>query len=111
MLTSGGLISHLLTAYLTDYFRALGMITPASSEAHAQWLTHAPTELGVAALLSLVVSIYYWRSRKPRDVKTFAVVLIDAIHYFLSLFCVMTLVIAYFLLPQVASEPLRQSMP
>ncbi|WP_368561929.1 hypothetical protein [Pseudoxanthomonas sp. UTMC 1351] len=103
MLTSGCLISHILTAYPNDHFRTFGVVTPAVSETHAQWLPYAPVGLGVAALLSLVVAIYYWRSGKPRDIKTFAVVTVAALNYFLSLFCITTLVVAYFLLPPIAN--------
>lgn len=103
VLVSGTLISHILTAYPNDHFRSYGVVTPAVSETHAQWLPYAPAGLAVAALLSLVVAVYYWRSGKSRDIRTFAVVLVAAINYLLSLFCITTLVIAYFLLPQVAN--------
>jgi hypothetical protein len=103
MLVSGGLISHILTAYPNDHFRSYGVVTPAVSETHAQWLPYAPAGLAVAALLSLAVAVYYWRSGKPRDIKTFAVVVAAALNYSLSLFCIAALVVAYFLLPQVAN--------
>lgn len=97
------LISHLLTAYPADHFQTFGSTIPAVSETHAQWLPYAPAGIGVAALLSVVVAVCYWRSASPREVKSFAVTLVAAINYFLSLFCVMALVVAYFLLPKVAN--------
>ena len=102
-LASGSLISHILAAYPADHFRTFGSTIPAISESHARWLPHAPTALALAALVSLAVAVYFWRSGRPRDNKTFAVTLLAALNYFLALFCVMSLVVAYFLLPKVAN--------
>ena len=102
-IASASLISHILTAYTANYFQTFGSTIPAVSATHARWLPYAPTGIGIAALLSIAVVLYYWRSTKPREVKSFAVALIASINYFLSLFCVMTLVVAYFLLPKVAN--------
>ena len=102
-LASASLISHVLTAYPANHFQTFGSIIPATSETQAQWLPYAPAGIGFAALASIAVAVYYWRSTKSRDVKSFAVTLAAAINYFLSLFCVTTLVIAYFLLPKVAN--------
>ena len=102
-LVSGSLISHILAAYPADHFRTFGSTIPAISESYARWLPYAPTALGLAALVSLAVAIYFWHSSRPRDTKTFAVAFVAALNYFLALFCVMSLVVAYFLLPKVAN--------
>ena len=98
------LISHILAAYPKDHFRTFGSTIPAISESHAKWLPHAPSALGASALVSLVVAVYFWRSSsRSREVKAFAVTFVAAMNYFLALFCVMSLVVAYFLLPKVAN--------
>ena len=102
-LASGSLISHILTAYPTDHFRTFGSTIPAISESHAKWLPHAPSALGASALVSLVVAVYFWQSSKSREVKAFAVTFVAALNYFLALFCVISLIVAYFLLPKVAN--------
>jgi hypothetical protein len=102
-LSAGSLISHILTAYPADHFQTLGATIPAISESHARWLPHAPAVLGAAALASLIVAVYFWRSSRSREIKVFAVTFAAALNYFLALFCVMALVVAYFLLPRVAN--------
>ncbi|KQY48646.1 hypothetical protein [Lysobacter sp. Root494] len=103
VLSAGSLISHILTAYPADHFRTFGTTIPSISETHARWLPHAPAALGASALLSLIVAIYFWRSGRSREIKAFAVTFVAAVNYFLALFCVMALVVAYFLLPKVAN--------
>ena len=102
-LASGALISHILLAYPADHFRTFGSTIPAVSESYAKWLPYAPTILGYFALASLVTVGYFWRSSRPREVKTFAVALVSALNFCLSLFFVISLVVAYFLLPKVAN--------
>lgn len=102
-LSAGSLISHIVTAYPADDFRTFGYTIPPISETYARWLPHAPLALGVSALVSLIVAICFWRSSKSREIKAFAVTFAAALNYFLALFFVMALVVAYFLLPKVAN--------
>ena len=103
LLAAGSLISHILTAYPADHFRTFGATIPSISATHARWLPYAPSALGLSALVSLLVAIYFWRSHQPREVKVFAVAFAASLNYFLALMCVMALVVAYFLLPRVAN--------
>ena len=103
-LISGSVITQILAAYPKDHFRTFGARTPAISEAYARWLPHAPAALGIVAIITIVVALYFWRSIRSRDTKTFVVVFAAALNYFLSCFCLLALVTAYFLLPKLANS-------
>ena len=103
IITTAGFISQILAVYPQAHLSSFGPIVPGISKTHASWLSSAPTLLGVAAALSVLISLYFWRSHRPRDVKTFAVTLAAAVNYFLALFCAMTLLVAYFYLPKIAN--------
>ena len=103
VLTSAGFISRLLAVYPQAHLSSFDPVIPGISKTHAAWLPFAPYMLGAAAVLSLLVSLYFWRSSRPRDIKTFAVTLVAAVNYFLAFFCAMTLLVAYFYLPKVAN--------
>ena len=103
VMTTAGFVSRLLAVYPQTHLSSFGPVVPGISKVHASWLPSAPTLLCVLAAVSVLISLYFYRSQRPRDVKTFAVTLVAAINYFLALFCVMTLLIAYFYLPKVAN--------
>lgn len=104
VLTTAGLISRVLALYPQEHLRSFGPVVPEISKIYASWLSSAPALLGVVAALSVLIGLYLWRSQRSRDAKTFAITLVAAISYFLALFCVMALLIAYFYLPKAANS-------
>ena len=103
VVTTAGFIFRVLAIYPQTHLSSFGPVVPGIAKTHASWLSSAPGALGVVAALSALVALYFWRSRRPRETKAFAVTLVAAINCFLALFCVMTLLIAYFYLPKVAN--------
>ena len=103
VLTTAGFIAQVLAAYPPDHLGSFGSVIPAISKIHASWLPSAPWLLAAAGGVSLLSCLYFWRSARPLETKTYSVALIAAINYFLALFCVMTLLVAYFYLPKVAN--------
>jgi hypothetical protein len=103
LLVSGMVISSTLAAYPTDHIHLFGPTVSNASETMARWLPHAWVVLNGAGLASVAIALYFWRSGRSREIKSFAVTLLAAINYWLALFAVMGLVVAYFLLPKVAN--------
>ena len=103
VVTTAGLISRVLAVYPQAHLASFGPAVPAIAITHAAWLRSAPTALALVAVISTAAGVYFWRSRRPRETKTFAVTLVAAVNYFLALFCVVTLLVAYFYLPKVAN--------
>ncbi len=103
LVTTAGLISNVLAVYPPAHLSSFGPVLPAVATTHSAWLPSAPTLLALAAAFSTALGLYFWRSHRPRETKTFAVTLIAAVNYFLALFCAMTLLVAYFYLPKVAN--------
>ncbi len=63
----------------------------------AAWLPYAPSILFAAIAASIIVAIYFSRSSKSADLKSFAICLIAALNYFFAFFVLMSLVSAYLL--------------
>ncbi len=103
LVTTAGLISRILAVYPQAHLSSFGPVVPAIATTHSAWLPLAPTLLALAAAFSTALGLYFWRSRRPRETKTFAVTLIAAVNYFLAFFCATTLLVAYFYLPKVAN--------
>ncbi|RNF85416.1 hypothetical protein EER27_06570 [Lysobacter psychrotolerans] len=101
--TTAGLISRVLAVYPQAHLASFGPVVPTIATTHAAWLGSAPAALGLAAAISIAAGLYFWRSRRARESKTFAVTMIAAVNYFLAFFCVMTLLVAYFYLPKIAN--------
>lgn len=58
----------------------------------------------VAAVVSVLVALYFWRSRRPTETKTFAVTLLAAVNIAIASFLPMTFYVAYFVLPKAANS-------
>lgn len=101
---SAMLIHHLLLAYPTDHFATSGSTMPAVSRTHMRWLPFAPAGLGIAALASVAAGVYLWRGAVPPERRRYLALVASAFGYFLASFCVTALLVAYFLLPKLASS-------
>lgn len=62
-----------------------------------------PLYLAAAAAASLLGALYFWRSRRATDTKTFAVTLIAAVNFALSAAIPAMFYIGYFVVPRAAN--------
>ena len=102
-LVSAVLTSQILRVFGPEHLRSFGPKVSMASESFSAWLPYAPSILFAAITTSIIAAIYFWRSNKASDLKSFAICLIAALNYFLALFVLMSLVAAYFLLPKIAN--------
>jgi len=62
-----------------------------------------PTVLVIAAIASIVLALYFWRSSRPFETKAFAATLLAAINMSLAASLTMSILVAYFMLPKLAN--------
>jgi len=70
---------------------------------NARWLPHAPVLLFGMAAVSVLAAAGIWRSRSQVSNRPFALATLAAVNYFLSLYCSIKLLVAWFLLPRLAN--------
>jgi len=102
-LMSASVTSQTLQAYGPGHLRSFGPKATMASESFAAWLPYAPSILFAALVASIITAVYFWRSNKASDLKSFAICIIAALNYFLAFFVLMSLVSAYVLLPRLAN--------
>ncbi|OOG36228.1 hypothetical protein [Rhodanobacter sp. C05] len=68
-----------------------------AGESFSAWLPYAPSILFAAITASIITAVYFSRSSKASDLKSFAICLIAALNYFFAFFVLMSLVSAYLL--------------
>lgn len=100
---TAGFLSQMLRTFPASQLEAYGPRVPEVARSYAALVAGAPTVLGVVSVLSAVIGIYLWRSRRPRDTRLFAAAAISALNLFLAMFFTMILLLAYFYLPKIAN--------
>jgi len=103
LLVSASLISTTLGALPADHFSSFGSHVPAFSTTIATQAVGYPLLLRLLAGISALVAIYYWRSARPVETKTFAVTLVAATNLFCSAHFSLVVLVAYFTLPRLAN--------
>lgn len=103
LFSAAGIISATLSAYPPDFYRSFGPIVPVICESYAALAPLLPTLLPCVAVLSIGLGVYFWRSSKSTETKTFAVTLMSALNYFFAMFSLGIVLVAYFMLPKLAN--------
>ena len=103
LLVTGGYIALMIQAFPVEHLVSYGPRIPAVAALNARWLPHAQVLLFGAAAVSVLAAAGIWRSRNQVSNRPFALAALAAVNYFLSLFCAMSLLIAWFLLPRMAN--------
>jgi uncharacterized membrane protein YozB (DUF420 family) len=103
VLGTGAYIAQLIEAFPVEHLASNGPRIPAVAALNARWLPHAPVLLFGAAAVSVLATAGIWRSRSRVSNRPFALAALAAANYFLSLYCSMTLLVAWFLLPRMAN--------
>jgi len=103
LLLTGGHIAQLIQAFPVEHLASYGPRIPAVAALNARWLPHAPVLLVGTAAVSVLAAAGIWRSRSQVPNRPFALAALAAANYFLSFYCSMSLLIAWFLLPRLAN--------
>lgn len=82
----------------------LGSRAPAFTEAIIQAVPHYPLWMVIGAVASVLAGLYFWRSHRATETKTFAVTVIAAMNFALAATLPMAFYIGYFVVPKAANS-------
>lgn len=82
----------------------LGPRAPAFTQMVVQAAPRYPLWLAIGAVASVLAALYFWRSHRPTETKTFAVTLIAALNFSLAAALPMAFYIGYFVVPKAANS-------
>lgn len=103
VLGTGAYTAQLIEAFPVEHLASYGPRIPAVAALNARWLLHAPVLLFGTAAVSVLAAAGIWRSRSQVSNRPFALAALAALNYLLSLYCAMSLLITWFLLPRLAN--------
>ena len=103
LLVAGGLVSAVLALHPVSHLNSFGPVVPAISQAHAVWLPAVPMVTWAVVAASAVAGAVLWRGRQAAPGGVQVALLIASLNYFLALFFITTLLVAYFYLPMAAN--------
>jgi len=103
VLRTGAYIAQLIQVFPVEHLANYGPRIPAVAALNARRLPHAPALLFAAAAVSALVAMGIWRLPTQVSNRPFALAALAAVNYFLSLYCCMSLLVAWFLLPRLAN--------
>jgi hypothetical protein len=96
-LVSASLVSLVMRANGSGHLHSSGQKVTMASESFSAWLPYAPSILFASTTASIIALIYFSRSSKAADLKSFAICLIASFNYFCAFFVLMSLVSAHLL--------------
>lgn len=82
----------------------LGPRAPAFTQAIIQAVPHHPLWMVIGAVASVLAALYFWRSQRPTETKTFAVTMIAAMNFALAAALPMAFYVGYFVVPKAANS-------
>jgi len=100
---SAGHLSHAIELYSPLAADHLGPRAPMFTQQVILAAPRYPLYLVAVGAVSLIAAIYFWRSRRTTDTKTFAVTLIAAINLSLAAVLPPLFYIGYFVVPKAAN--------
>lgn len=100
---SAGHLNFAIELYAPLAATHLGPYAPLFTQEIVQSAPRYPLYLGAAGVASLVPALYFWRSRRPTETKTYAVTLIAAVNFALAAAIPPLFYIGYFVIPKAAN--------
>lgn len=82
----------------------LGPRAPVVTQMIIEAAPRYPLWLALAAAASVLAALYFWRSRRPTETKTYAVTLIAAMNFALAAALPTAFYIGYFVVPKAANS-------
>jgi hypothetical protein len=84
----------------------LGPHAPAFTEQIIRDAPHYPAGIAACGALTLLAALYFWRSGRPVETKTFAITFIAALNLMVALFLPLSFLNGYFVVPKAANAAL-----
>jgi hypothetical protein len=100
---SAGHLNLALELYSPLTATHLGPQAPMFTEEVIRAAPRYPLYLEAAGVVSLIAVLYFWRSQRPADTKTFAITLIAAVNLALAAVIPPLFYIGYFVIPKAAN--------